>query len=288
MCPVIDGQAVSAAVTNPAFLDAQVDDVALGKIGLHNSDVSDSGPFLDNTQRCINRLFTATGVSETITDGTTYNATSGTISNGDPYETALRILANKFDSMTGHTHDTSIPGDGGPVTIGSGVSSITPSGYSPMFGDITFTPSGNITISPSGQQIIFSVETNTFDPQSANTVYAGPVSGGDDLPSFRHLVVSDQTIITQAISSTDIDWSAGNLFTKTLASNTTFTFSNQLSGQTIVVRLTNTASNYTVTWPTVRWAGGTPPTMSPGAVSDVYTFVYDGSNTYGSFVQNMS
>lgn len=91
-----------------------------------------------------------------------------------------------------------------------------------------------------------------------------------------------------AISASAIDWSKANVFTKTLSANTTFTFSNITSGQTIVVRLTNTASNFTVTWPTVRWPSGTAPTMSPGAVSDVYTFINDGSNTYGSYVQNMT
>lgn len=101
------------------------------------------------------------------------------------------------------------------------------------------------------------------------------------------LPVANATISTQSISASAIDWSAGNVFTKTLGANTTFTFSNQTSGQTIIVRLTNTASNYTVTWPTVRWAGGAAPTMTVGAKSDVYTFVYDGSNTYGSYVQDM-
>ena len=92
----------------------------------------------------------------------------------------------------------------------------------------------------------------------------------------------------QAISGTVIDWTLGSVFTKTLGANTTFTFSGAVSGQTIVVRLTNTVSNFTVTWPTVRWSGGIAPTMSPGAVSDVYTFIYDGSNYYGASVQNMS
>ncbi len=92
----------------------------------------------------------------------------------------------------------------------------------------------------------------------------------------------------QAISSTSIDWSTGSLFTKTLGANTTFTFTGNVSGQTIVVRLTNTASNWTVTWPSVRWASGTPPVMTIGAVSDVYTFIYDGANFYGSAVQNLS
>jgi len=90
-----------------------------------------------------------------------------------------------------------------------------------------------------------------------------------------------------AISASDIDWGSGNVFTKTLSANTTFTFSNRSSGQTIVVRLTNTASNYTVTWPVaVLWSGGTAPTQTIGVKSDVYTFIHDGTTTYGSVVQD--
>jgi len=92
---------------------------------------------------------------------------------------------------------------------------------------------------------------------------------------------------SQAISASAIDWATGNVFTKTLAANTTFTFSNQTSGQVIVVRITNTASNYTVTWPgSVLWSAGVTPTQTTGAKSDVYTFVYDGTTTFGSVVQN--
>lgn len=92
----------------------------------------------------------------------------------------------------------------------------------------------------------------------------------------------------QALAGTSIDWSQAQTFTKTLSANTTFTFANPTAGQTIIVRLTNTASNYTVTWPTTRWAGGVAPVMSTGAVSDVYTFFYDGTSFYGSVVQSMS
>ena len=100
--------------------------------------------------------------------------------------------------------------------------------------------------------------------------------------------VAQTTIATQAISGSSINWSTGSVFTKTLGANTTFTFTGAVSGQTIVVRLTNTASNFTVTWPAVRWTGGVAPTMTIGAFSDVYTFIYDGSNFYGAAVQNLS
>jgi hypothetical protein len=93
-----------------------------------------------------------------------------------------------------------------------------------------------------------------------------------------------------AISALDIDWSVlvrtGGVYTKTLGANSTFTFSNQAVG-TIVVRLTNTASNYTVTWPSVQWCNDdVAPTMTTGAKSDVYTFIYDGTNTFGCYTQN--
>jgi hypothetical protein len=96
---------------------------------------------------------------------------------------------------------------------------------------------------------------------------------------------------TSAISSTDIDWSTlyktGGLYTKTLGANTTFTFSNKTAGQTIVIRLTNTASNYTVTWPTIKWPAGTTPTETIGAKSDIITCIYDGTDVFCSSVQNL-
>lgn len=89
-----------------------------------------------------------------------------------------------------------------------------------------------------------------------------------------------------AVAALAIDWNAGTVFTKTIASNTTFTFSNASSGMVIIVRITAGAGN-TVTWPTVRWAGGTAPTQTPSG-TDVYTFVHDGANIYGSVVQAMA
>jgi hypothetical protein len=95
-------------------------------------------------------------------------------------------------------------------------------------------------------------------------------------------------VTANAISALDIDWSLSRVHSKTLAANSTFTFSNAVDGQTIVVVLLNTASNYTVTWPTVKWAGNVAPTQTVGAKYDVYTFVKIGSNIFGSVVQNFT
>jgi hypothetical protein len=89
-----------------------------------------------------------------------------------------------------------------------------------------------------------------------------------------------------AVAALAIDWNAGNVFTKTLgAGSNTFTFANAASGKVITVRFTGAAS--TVTWPTVKWAGGAAPTQTASG-TDVYTFVHDGTSIYGSVVQAMA
>lgn len=83
-----------------------------------------------------------------------------------------------------------------------------------------------------------------------------------------------------------IDWTLGQFFTKTLGAGAqVFTFSGAASGRTITVRVTGAAS--TLTWPTVKWASGTPPTQTASGI-DVYTFFHDGTSIYGAVVQAMS
>jgi hypothetical protein len=95
---------------------------------------------------------------------------------------------------------------------------------------------------------------------------------------------------TSAIASTVIDWSilkkTGGGYLKTLAANTTFTFTNLWAGQIINTRITNTASNYTVTWPTVKWINTVAPTQTIGAHTDICSFFYDGTDVYGNCLQN--
>lgn len=91
-----------------------------------------------------------------------------------------------------------------------------------------------------------------------------------------------------AISASDIDARNASTFTKTLSANTTFTISNMSDGQEIYVYVTNTASNYTVTWPTVKWSGGVAPTQTTGAKTDIYRFQKIGADIFGTVSQNHS
>lgn len=89
-----------------------------------------------------------------------------------------------------------------------------------------------------------------------------------------------------AVTGTAIDCNLGDAFYATLAANTTFTFSNFSDGQTIVVAVTNTASNYTVTWTGVTFPGGIQPVQTVGAHTDVWTFCKINSVIYGTAIQN--
>ena len=109
--PVFDGQAVDQAVTNPAFLDAQVDDTAFGIIGLSNTAPASGAP-IGNTQGLLNHLESTTGCTET-SDGTTYSSQTR-ITNGQNHEVALGELDSAFDGTTGHKHSGSM-GDGPPL-----------------------------------------------------------------------------------------------------------------------------------------------------------------------------
>lgn len=172
---VLNGQPVDQAITNAAFINKNQDDVMFNKLGFSRAL---SGSTIADIQKAVNNLYTATGVSE-IATGTVYNATPNTISNGDPYQLALAELANKFDAVTGHMHS----GSAGEGPILEVVSSIAASGYSPAFGDFTFTPGSGIQISQVGTNVIFSatgsstsIAVSGFVPLSGNITFV-PSSG---------------------------------------------------------------------------------------------------------------
>jgi hypothetical protein len=140
---------------------------------------------------------------------------------------------------------------------------------------------------------------------SANTNKAIGFNGSGVLAPLSAALVgaantftADQTIqgklTVRAVVGTDanvtaaaIDWATGTSFYKTLAANTTFTFSNALPGQGITVAVTNTSGNYTVTWPgTIKWPNDSIPVQSIGARTDVYSFRNINGLVYGAVAQS--
>jgi hypothetical protein len=87
------------------------------------------------------------------------------------------------------------------------------------------------------------------------------------------------------ISASAIDWTSAKYFYKTLSANTTFTFSNVADGLEITLAITNTASNYTVTFPTADWGSAGAPVQRIGANTDIYGFVRINGTIYGTVRQ---
>jgi len=91
-----------------------------------------------------------------------------------------------------------------------------------------------------------------------------------------------------AISALDIDCGLSNYFTKTIAANSTFTFSNVPSGVAYSFTLELTHTSGTVTWPTsVKWAGDVAPSLTTGK-THLFVFTTDdtGSRWRGAYLTN--
>lgn len=80
-----------------------------------------------------------------------------------------------------------------------------------------------------------------------------------------------------------ITWSNGQNQVRTLTSSGTMTFASPTAGATYKLRIVQGGSgSYTITWPTIKWAGGAAPTLSTavGAI-DIVTLYYNGTDYYG-------
>jgi len=99
-------------------------------------------------------------------------------------------------------------------------------------------------------------------------------------------------IIDDGNSSTadTIDFSAGSIHKSTLTGNCTYTFTAPTGVSRVQLLIYTGAGSYAVTWPaSVKWTGGTAPTITTTASKvDIVTFVYDGTNYFGSISQNYS
>ena len=87
-----------------------------------------------------------------------------------------------------------------------------------------------------------------------------------------------------ALSGNAIDPNLGNLFTKTITANTTFTITNANipAGKTAMFTLVLTnGGSKTITWPSgMKWPGNTPPALTASG-TDILTFITpDGGTTW--------
>lgn len=90
---------------------------------------------------------------------------------------------------------------------------------------------------------------------------------------------NSSTAITLALTN-------GTVQIITLTASTTITMPTAVSGKSFIMYLRQDATgSRTVTWTTVKWAGGTAPTItSTASRQDILSFFADGTNWYGVVV----
>ena len=87
-----------------------------------------------------------------------------------------------------------------------------------------------------------------------------------------------------ANSSTSItlNLANGTMQDITLTGSPTITMPTAVAGKSFLLLLRSGSGSYTVTWTTVKWPGGTAPTVTATASRlDIYSFFSDGTNWYG-------
>lgn len=230
---VLDGQPVNAATTNPAFLDANNDDTALGKLNFNNiSDPTNSGPEIINGQREWNSLSTWTGkpinIGRTVTPPWVNNDLG---SSTDSFFTRIDLLTQRFNATAGHKH-TGAAGDA-PLIPGASLFGVPYAGY--MVQGVLLTgitgssvnvstqltgksPSSNSTTlgipvtSPYNKTILRDTNGDQFVSGTGDVIY-GRVTflSGVWTLSFYYLNATVETVYSFA-SATTIDWYYQEIF----------------------------------------------------------------------------
>jgi len=102
---------------------------------------------------------------------------------------------------------------------------------------------------------------------------------------FQKEITETVFAITDA-SSVALDPINGMIQTWTLGDNRTATDS-LTTGQSMLLIITASNSNYTLTWPTMKWSGGSAPTLG-GANPTAIELFKVGSQLYGATVGDLS
>ena len=120
--------------------------------------------------------------------------------------------------------------------------------------------------------------TNVAETRSA------PINMADNV--IQRPEIQDYSETVQAMAANDVDCTLGNVQTKSISTAVTLTFSNPpVTGKAGAFTLIATFSGSpAITWPSsVKWAGGTAPTITAAGI-DVFAFMTtDGGTTWFGF-----
>ena len=135
------------------------------------------------------------------------------------------------------------------------------------------------------------VKGNGTSAFTAVTAPSGTIVGTTDTQTLSAKTLTNPTVTNyvetpfSANSSTaiTIDLTNGTVQIITLTGNATITMPTATSGKSFIMFLKQDGTgSRTVTWSTVKWPGGTNPTITATASrQDIFSFFSDGTNWYG-------
>lgn len=164
----------------------------------------------------------------------------------------------------------------GTTTIVSGTSSRILYDNAGVLGEYTTTGNGTVVVMQSSPTIttptILQVNSTTNNPIEFNAGTYTPI----------------QAYTPSSGSTATLDFSKGNIHRITMpAGNVTIAFSNTTTGQCCLVDVIQDATGgRTVTWPTIKWAGGTTPTLTTtgNKIDTLGILVVNVASTYQGYV----
>lgn len=134
---------------------------------------------------------------------------------------------------------------------------------------------------------VFQSGANTLNVLNGKTAIGATTNPTDALNVTGNAVVEGQ-YVSKSFSITDgagfaVNWNNGNVQYVTIQANRTPTFSNPKEGGRYILAITQgTGGSKLITWPTVKWRGGTAPTLTTTAgKTDIITFVYMNGSYHG-------
>ena len=163
----------------------------------------------------------------------------------------------------------------------------TPTLITPVLGVATATSVNKVTITAPATSAVLTIPDGVTLTGPASSGTAATLGNAETFTGAKTVTKLVQTVT--AMGAQALDGSLGNVFTRTLAGNETFTQSNFSTGQCfMVVVKQGSGTSYTVTWfATVTWitSGATAPTQTTttnGYTS--YGFRCTGSNTFEGYL----